>query len=376
MKTREMKALLSKKFDVQVNELNADKLFKKYESIGFIYPAKKKLLKPHFQKIKENWNKMLSSTNPLNWVLSHSQSIDNQDFASISFWQQSNHGLFAQHLVSTGQASFSLKVMLAAQYAAEVFFEADEIKSSQNWFRPNNRYAYRVFASMFKELGNQKAALREFQYLHLPLNQIETTIQNEFIIEPVKGIHPAMIEFVKKEYGQVFVAAEELDQEDIELSKINQKYHQNGLDRSRAIYVIKDQNSEVILATVIANRAPIGINFSFLENRAYYIIKQGLSTNQRTKVLGQINQVLKSYYKDFELGAIPIVTDKLTSECLQTQGANFQRAYMQSIWLRSGFLQWYDHIYTFMQQLEARAMAKEMMKKALAKERTLSAIAV
>ena len=155
MKTDKLKALLSRKFDVQINELDTNHLFNKYESTGFLYAAKKKLLAPYFKTIQQNWQRMLNDRHDLHWDKNTKSQPMAEDFASITFWKQSNHGLFAQHLVSTGNPILSLKVMLAAQYATELFFGHEEIQSSQNWFRPNNRYAYRIFASMFEELGKQ-----------------------------------------------------------------------------------------------------------------------------------------------------------------------------------------------------------------------------
>ncbi len=363
METSNLKATLSRKFDVQINELDTKRLFEKYESIGFIYPAKKKLLAPFFDNIRQNWTQMLANKNPLLWVVNSADPAHAKHFASITFWKQSSRSFFAQHLVSTGKPAQSLKVMLAAQYAAEVAFEDDDIQASQNWFRPNNRYAYRIFASMFDDLGERKAFLRKFQYLHMPLKSIAPSYAGKFSIERVRAEHTAFIDFVKTEYSPVFVRGEELDQDDIELSNIGQQYQANGLNRAREIYVIKHAASHEILASVIANRAPMGINFSFLENRAYYIIKSGVAAATRLELVQLMNQVAQSTYSDFALGSIPIVTDEATSAVLQTQGAVFQREYMQSIWLRSGFLQWYDHIYTFLKQLEAREMARVMMKR-------------
>ncbi|MEM6699724.1 MAG: hypothetical protein AAF599_15080 [Bacteroidota bacterium] len=372
METSKLNTLLCKKFGVQINEFNTSQLFEKYEATGFIYPAKKRLLSPYFSNIRQNWGQLLDRSNDLLWILSTPEAQEN--FASITFWKQSNHGLFAQHLVSTGKPTLSLKVMLAAQYATEICSEEEAINSSQNWFRPNNRYAYRIFASMFEELGDRKAFLREHQYLHLALNEIEETENGRLITEKIESINQPFIDFVRKEYGQVFVTAEELDQADIGLSRIGQKYQDHGLHRNRSVYVIKDRKSNEILGSVIANRAPLGLNFSFLENRAYYILKSDLSTKNRVAVLKDLNQVAKACYADFELQAIPIVTDQVSSELLQSQNAVFQRAYMQSIWLRSGFLQWYDHIYCFLQRLEARELAQKMFQQRLAQQQMKAAV--
>lgn len=330
-----------------------DGLFEKYEAIGFLYPAKKRLLKPHFTKITANWKNLCHSREKLLWALALTDQKTEKNYASISVWKQSNFGLFAQHLVSSGNPFLSLKVMLQAQHIAEFNFTEQQVKSSQNWFRPNNRYAYRVFASMFEKLGAEKASLIRFQYLHLPLEQIVGK-PDGFSVEDVTGKDKELIEFVKGQYGNVFVRAEELDQEDIQLRNMNKILEQYQLNICRNVFKIRCKKSEKVIGAVVANRAPLGLNFSFLENRSYYILDKNLSPAQRTAVIQNINCTLKSVYQGFPLKTIPIVTDLVTSEALKSLGANHLREYMQSIWLREGFRQWYEHIQSFLKRIESR----------------------
>ncbi len=342
---------------IQFNEVSIDTLFEKYDEIGFIYPVKKALLSPYFQQITKNWEAMFKSKEDLLWVLTNAPNT-RKDFASVSFWKQSNYGVIAQHLVSNGNGLLPLKLMMEAQRIAEHDYNEDQIKSGQNWFRPDNRYAFRVFASMFEKLGKDRASLIRFQYLHLPLKHITQEIQADFIVEEVTGIDLDFIAFVKRQYGNVFVRAEELDRDDIQLTAIAEKYQKSGLKRSRKIFKIKDAKSGKIVSAIIANRAPLGLNFSFLENRAYYITDKNLNSKKRAELLKVMNAVIKPYYSDFELQAIPIVADELTSQELQAQKAVFFKEYMQSIWLREGFATWYDHIYSFLAKVEARWKSK------------------
>jgi len=105
---------------------------------------------------------------------------------------------------------------------------------------------------------------------------------------------------------------------------------------------------------MILNAAPLGINFSYLENRAYYVLAENLRNEERLEVLRFMNIQAKSFYKDLSLGAIPIVTDKKSSEALQKLDARWLREYLQSIWLREGFSQWYEHIASFLEKIERR----------------------
>ncbi|MFT4759123.1 MAG: hypothetical protein ACI9XO_000848 [Paraglaciecola sp.] len=344
----------AKVFPIQLNGETAKGLFKKYEDIGFLYPEKKKLLMPHYAKINANWNKLLKSKEELLWTITAENQLLKKGFASITAWKQGNYSLFSQHLVSTGNPMLSLKVMMAAQDRAEFYFSKNQIQSCQNWFRPTNRYAYRIFASMYNKLGEEKASLLMFKYLHLPLGNIEKVSQKGLAVEEILGVDAALIDFVKEEYGMVFVRGEELDQADLQFYALGAIFRQYSMTRLRRILKITDAKTGKIIACVIANRAPLGVNFSFLENRSYYIVSKDLTEQQRAKVVATISQNIQIFYKNFELQAIPIVTDDATSKTLLTQRAVFQRKYMQTIWLREGFSDWYNHIYSFLQKIEGR----------------------
>ena len=344
----------AKVLPVRLNGKTLSGLFEKYEEIGFLYPEKKALLEPHFQQIRENWETLLNSEEQLLWMLTTDKQRIAKDFASITAWKQSSYCFFAQHLVSSGNPMMSLKVLLAAQDKAQFHHDNSEIRCCQNWFRPNNRYAYRVFASIYAKLGDEKSFLLLFHYLHLPLKNIKKEPSEKFLVEEVFGKDAELITFVRAQYGDVFVRGEELDQEDIQLDKIDALYRKYKLSRRRRILKIRDAQTKKIVACVVANRGPLGLNFSFLENRAYYIVDKHIAESQRKPLVQTMNTVAKSFYTTIELQAIPIVTDAATSLELQAQNAVFQRKYMQTIWMRDGFSDWYDHIHSFLQRIEKR----------------------
>ena len=343
-------------FHMGFNDISIEALFAKYEDIGFLYAAKKKLLSPFFDKIQHNWEQLLQSQEELLWIL-NKEDLLNEHFASISVWKNSNKGLLAQHLVSTGNPFLSLEVMLAAQFRTQHHLSSEEVISSQNWFRPNNRYAYRVFASMYDKLGPSRSSLIKFQYLHLDLAEIRDFNSCPYEVKEYTHADAGLTLFICRQLNPVFVQAEELDQADLTLSCLGQTFEAYGLERSRKVFTFCDPDSQKILACIVANRAPLGLNFSFLENRAYYIVDKDLDIQQKDALLRSMSQVLKSYYSDFPLQVIPIVTDVSSSHILQSQGARFLREYMQSIWLREGFSLWYDHILSFLRRIEGRRQA-------------------
>ncbi|MDA8692795.1 hypothetical protein N9L92_01945 [Saprospiraceae bacterium] len=335
------------------NKYSVDTLFQKYAEIGFLYPEKLNLLKPFFSKIKSHWKILKESPEELLMILTLA-SDDQKNFSSVSLIKQSNYGILAQHLVSDGNPFLSLKVMLDAQYKTQHLCTEDEIRSGQNWFRPNNRYAYRIFSTMVKKLGDDKAYIKHYDYLHMDLESILPYTNETYRIEEVEGYDSQLIEFVKDQYSNVFVRAEELDQKDILLNTLNHHYKKYGLSRYRRICKIIDQKTNQVKACIIANRSPIGLNFSFLENRCYYITDNTVREPELFSLLSLMNNYVAKVYDDFELGKVPIVTDQQTSLSLQTLGAEMIRVYVQTIWLREGFSQWYEHIHSFLSRIEAK----------------------
>jgi len=206
MTTPNINNLSFKDFNVKFNQESVENLFQQYERIGFIYPEKKALLAPHMQKITENWKTLAGSKENLLWILSGNHK-DNNNFSSVSVWKQNNYAMQAQHLVSDGNPFLSLKVMLASQFKAEHHFTKNELNSSQNWFRPNNRYAYRIFASMYDKLGPEKSSLRLFHYLTMPLKNIPEFTSSQFETVPVTGVDLELMNFVRAQYGEGFLEA-------------------------------------------------------------------------------------------------------------------------------------------------------------------------
>ncbi|MEO0895259.1 MAG: hypothetical protein AAFY71_02490 [Bacteroidota bacterium] len=347
--------LLKEKFGVDFNHFSIEELFQKYEETGFIYPAKKEILQPHMAKISENWRRLKESKEDLLWYLT-CQDEEKGYFSSVTAWRHSNNGMVAQHLISNGNPFLSLKVMMAAQTRAQ--FPDYEITSSQNWFRQNNRYAFRVFASMTDRLGPKTSSLNLFQYLHLKLEDASQELGLRYHIEEVIGPDQDLVHLVEDRYGEVFVKGEELDQDDILLNESTQSFAQYGLSRYRKIYKFMDKDSGKIAACIIANRAPLGLNFSFIENRCYFIISKEVELEYRNELVMAMARVAKVIYQDLELGVIPIVTDLFVAAELKEAGAIPIREYMQSIWLKDGFQQWYDHIESFWKKIEGRLSSK------------------
>src|SRR5205814_8955322 len=66
--------------------------------------------------------------------------------------------------------------------------------------------------------------------------------------------------------GSIYVAAEQL-LTDPELTEVDQLYREVGLRRSRRVWLAYREYKDEPIGAVIAYRGPLGLNFSYIENR-------------------------------------------------------------------------------------------------------------
>src|SRR5690606_38412782 len=76
--------------------------------------------------------------------------------------------------------------------------------------------------------------------------------------------------------GRVYAVSEELQHDDLDLEAVDALYRLVGLRRYRKAFVVCQSGSDEPIAAAIAYRGPLGLNFSFLENRCDVLVRPGL----------------------------------------------------------------------------------------------------
>lgn len=115
----------------------------------------------------------------------------------------------------------------------------------------------------------------------------------------------ALLELVLRERGQVYVKAEELS-EDVEFAEVNSYYALVGLRRTRRVWLAYSRASGRLLGAAIAYRGPLGLNFSFLENRCDIVACTESNSERAKQIVGSLLGACLAAYEDFELDWIPI----------------------------------------------------------------------
>ena len=349
-------------YDVQVNALSVNEIFALYERAGFLYPEKAARLLPHLPQVRDNWRRMLGAGDSLLYVLTAGDK--KKGMASIAVWRTTQHGWTSQHLVSENNPIASRAVMLAGT-AASILKNIDE--SHQNWFRPENRFPSRVFGSMVQSIGQSLSCVQRHMYFELPKNA-SLPVGKKVRVIPYDATHEeALCLIASVARGSIYVAAEQLGS-DPELNEVDRLYREVGLRRTRRVWLAYRDYKDDPIGAVIAYRGPLGLNFSYIENRCDLLLHPTLPQADALDVVSSLLKACASAYEDFELDAIPVIAEELAASALQHLGAEFLRHYCQGTWLQAGQLRFFRHVDGFYSRLLARVEKHAMQPSLIGQE--------
>jgi hypothetical protein len=335
-------------YGVQVNAWSVDEIFALYERSGFLYPEKAARLLPHLGQVRENWRRMLRAGDSLLYVLTAGDK--KKGLASIAVWRTTHYGWTSQHLVSENNPIASRAVMLAGT-AASILKDIDE--SHQNWFRPENRFPSRVFGSMVQTIGQSLASVQRHMYFALP-RSASLRSGGKVRIIPYDPSHEEALSLIASvARGRIYVDAEQL-LSDPELTDVSNLYREVGLRRTRRIWLAYREYKDEPLGAVIAYRGPLGLNFSYIENRCDLLLHPTLPEADAVHVVSALLKASSCAYDDFELDTIPVIAEEIAAPALFQLGAEFVRHYCQGTWLQEGQLRFYRHVDGFYSRLLAR----------------------
>jgi hypothetical protein len=343
-------------YGVEVNALSVEELFALYERTGFLYPEKAFRLRPHLGLVTDNWRKALRAGESLLYVLTAGD--ERRGLASLAVWRTAPHGWMPQHLVSDNNPFASRAVMLAAA-AARMLGGIDD---AQNWFRPENRFPARVFGSMVQIIGESLCSVQRHSYFALPRG-LKLASNSKIHAVPYDPSHKqALSAIASVTRGSVYIAGEDL-LGDAELRSVNNMYRSVGLRRTRSVWLAYNGTRREAVGAAIAFRGPLGLNFSYLENRCDLLLHPTLPYSEVPDTIACLLSAAYSAYHDFELDEIPLIADGIAADALVKLGAEFLRHYCQGIWLQAGHQGFYQHVDGFYSRLLARAEKQKTMRR-------------
>jgi len=336
-------------YGLRVNALSVDELFALYERTGFLYPAKAKRLLPHLDLVRANWRRLLDAGDSLLYVLTAGSR--QEGCVSIAVWRTTYQGWTWQHHVSDNNPLGSRTVMLGG-LARCILRGTDE--SHENWFRPENRFPSRVFGSMVQTIGESLSSVRRHVYFMFPRKAQFETDQTVRVVAYDRSHREALCALAVKVRGSVYVSGEELAT-DVGLEAVNDLYRTVGLRRTRHVWLAYASGKDEPIGAAIAYRGPLGVNFSFIENRCDLLLHPELNESEMHAAVAALLKASAAAYTDFELDEIPVVADQAAGPALVGLGGEFLRHYCQGIWLKQAQPRLYRHVDGFYSRLLLRS---------------------
>lgn len=334
-------------YGCKLNHLSVKDLFQRYNEAGFLYPEKLQRLLPYMPEIAENWRRTLRGGELLNWVATYEDEA-RTFFGAVSVWRSTHRGWIVQHLISNGSPLASRAVMLAG-LAVRINDSPDN--SLQNWFQPTNKFANKIFGSMSNSLERDTSSLGSYSYVYVPILKSNFDSKDVLVRQCNSKNQAECIEFVRSIRGDVYVAGEELNNEDLNLEAVDELYNLVGLRRYRRVFVAYLKNQHKPIGAAIAWRGPLGLNFSFIENRCDLLIAEDISEDEKQNAVIALLQKASQVYEDFPPQVIPVIVETQLDSLLIKLGGEVARCYSQSIWLRAGFESYYRHVEHFYERI-------------------------
>lgn len=217
-------------------------------------------------------------------------------------------------------------------------------KSHQNWFQRTNRFANKVFGSITSTLGCTAGWVGDYSYYSCPLSLPNIASHRVMVRHGVSEDLGQIRQVAERARSPVFVAAEELDAEDLHLECVDSLYRKVGLRRYRRVLIADLPGLSGPAGIALIYRGPLGFNFSFLENRCDLLLNPALVSQTHEIVIASLLAAAAPHYADFTPGFIPVVIDRSHACHLNMLGGEHVRDYAQSMWLSEGYRAWYRHV--------------------------------
>jgi hypothetical protein len=321
---------------IEHNKISVDQLFELYTTLHFIYPQKEARLKPVLNVVRRNWIKAMKADFPLFWV----STVRNNILATGSAWQHTNTGMIAQHLASNHPVGSRIIFLGMLCKVIENQYKGF-IDSYQIYYRPQNKYSSRVFESLSCRAGEHLSEIIPYHYFEFPA--LKEDISGDVkVIEIKHAIDEDILNFLLAFRSKLFIKAQELDSDDVNLEELDSKFQPYGLKRKRKFYVAILNGK--IAGFLIMNQSSLGFNFSFFENSSELILSKDLNEKFLLDVAGALMYKAFRQISYLPLGYMPVLIDPFHSAVLEKLNGKLTRNYNLFMMLKGGYEIWYDHI--------------------------------
>lgn len=227
------------------------------------------------------------------------------------------------------------------------------INHSCIWYRPDNKLPNLFFGGSHDILGDEHSSLTRWNYYEC--NRISPYYTEGIRVQKsISSTYASFENFVKENMDATWLDSEEFNSADLELESLNSIYKEVGLERSRSILMAFQKTQEIPSAVAICNKAPLGMNLSFLENRVVLLFRKQLSVNDMVDLIHALLPQIEKEYTNLPLNYIPLLISEENSVILE-EVFHFPliKKYNQSICSKDVYPEWYKYVQDLTGKYEA-----------------------
>lgn len=282
---------------IGTTNVDLDALFDFFFETGFIYPGKYIHIKDQKEQFKALYKKLYTENPEISRFIIYQERGRIYGHVAMFRFYQSTWLMHHHAAIKSSKHKAGLVVM---EHILQYINESHNISSSRmnyiaSYFRPNNRFANRVFGGIARSLDDpRKSSLDDFAYFHYQPALTSEVLPAPWTLEPAgpDDLH-IMQDWYNEISGGLLIDALDLapgsDKMDEETSR---EYKNAGLRRDRHIHALKKDDE--LMAVLVVNNADLGLNMSDLTNCIQVLI---LDQKQlRTDILFQGLSLLSKYY--------------------------------------------------------------------------------
>jgi hypothetical protein len=325
----------------KINAVSLEDLLVRYEASKFLDRTKGDTLAPDLDAVSDTWERMLSAGEELRRVITF-ESEDGRRWGSVDAWLSGPGTWAVQHLAANGGGVGSRASILTS--VARCLADPDFI-AAESWFRPSNPFPHRVLGDSVDAIGEDVSSRSDCEYLAVNARCVPGTRALVSEVRDAAGDLLDLLDLLGRSHTKVNIVTKGVTR-DLGLEGVDAIYRMVGLRRYRRTWLARSRSGDC-LGAVLAHRGPVGLNFSFLENRCDLVLFPGLAPELAADAAAGLLAAAADAYEDFSPGFIPVATPAACAPAVVWMGASAIRTtvvggqapeatYSHISWLRPG----------------------------------------
>lgn len=290
---------------ISSTNIDLDALWDFFFESGFVYPEKYVHIRDQKEKFADLYKKLYNENPEI------SRHVIYQDmgkiYGHVSMFRFYRNTWLMQHHAAVRSTKHKAGLVVMEhilQYINECHTLASaKMKYIACYFRPNNRFANRVFGGAARALNDpKKCSLDAFAYFHFDPPDEQKKLSPKWSLSPA---HPDDFMILRQWYkvrsGGLMLEGLDLTPDAAEKDlATNQEYAAAEFKRQRRIYSLK--HDDELMAVLVINRSDLGLNMSDLTNCIQVFVLDEKSVNKNV-----LEEVLNRYVDNYEQEEVSVL---------------------------------------------------------------------